>query len=237
MSAFEVDPSPGNDQGAIWMGGGAPVVDGSGNIWVASGNGSNTAGTSPDYSDSVIELSPTLSPVQTFTPTTWATDNQTDADLGSSPPALLSDGLAFQAGKSGNGYLLNQSSLGGTGGQQAQLSSFCASFGGDAFSGHVVYVPCLSGLAAVQENPSPPSLSVAWRSSSGTGGPPIIAGGLVWTINRTSGILYGLDPLTGNAVTNVSLGAMANHFPTPSYGDGLLLAASSNQVHAFTLTP
>src|SRR3974377_1766296 len=43
ISAFEVDPSSGNDQGAIWMGGGAPVCDGLGKILGGSGNGAPTA--------------------------------------------------------------------------------------------------------------------------------------------------------------------------------------------------
>ena len=37
---FTVDAAPGESQGAVWMGGAAPVVDGSGHIWVRTGNGS-----------------------------------------------------------------------------------------------------------------------------------------------------------------------------------------------------
>ena len=58
-------------------------------------------------------------------PSTWLHDNLTDADLGSSSPAVLPDGLVFQAGKSGTGYLLQGSSLGGIGGQVAQLAGLC----------------------------------------------------------------------------------------------------------------
>jgi len=35
---FQTDAA-GNHAGAIWMGGAAPIVDGQGNVWVASGNG------------------------------------------------------------------------------------------------------------------------------------------------------------------------------------------------------
>ena len=151
LRTFKVDPTSGNDQGAIWMGGAAPVVDNAGNIWVATGNGSNTSGSSPDYSDSVIELSSTLQPLQFFAPSTWATDNQSDLDLGSSAPALLPDGSVFQAGKSQTAFLLGQSALGGVGGQLAELGSFCGSDvdGGNAFVGQVVYVPCLNGVMSV----------------------------------------------------------------------------------------
>ena len=36
-AAFEVDSGPGESQGAVWMGGAAPVVDAGGNIWVEAG--------------------------------------------------------------------------------------------------------------------------------------------------------------------------------------------------------
>ena len=78
---------------------------------------------------------------------------------------------------------------------------------------------------------SPPSLRILWSSSSG-GGPPIVAAGLVWTIGQ-DGVLYGLDPATGAIRQQATIGTVLNHFPTPSVGDGLLLAASSNRVIAF----
>jgi outer membrane protein assembly factor BamB len=54
-AAFEVDSATGDSQGAVWMGGAAPVVDGSGNIWVTAGNGSVTSsGQAYDDSDSVL---------------------------------------------------------------------------------------------------------------------------------------------------------------------------------------
>jgi len=60
----------------------------------------------------------------------------------------------------------------------------------------------------------------------------VVAAGLVWTIGQ-NGALYGLDPATGRVRQQAAIGALANHFPTPSVGDGLLLAASADQVVAF----
>ena len=55
---FTVDAAAGESQGAIWMGGAAPAVDGSGNIWVSVGNGSvYSASRAYDDSDSALELS------------------------------------------------------------------------------------------------------------------------------------------------------------------------------------
>ncbi|HMK63521.1 MAG TPA: PQQ-binding-like beta-propeller repeat protein, partial [Acidimicrobiales bacterium] len=206
----------GND-GGVWMGGAAPEVDAAGNIWVATGNG--TTSSNYDFGDSVLELSPSLVRTQFFAPTTWQSDNQNDLDLGSSPPALLSNGTILQVGKNSTAYLLNQASLGGIGGQTASIGA-CGSDsdGGIAISGTVVYEPCGSGVEAIQTSP----LSVQWQTTTGAHGPPITAGGLVWSIGGSS--LYGLDPATGDTVQQVSVGGEANHFPTPAVGDGLLLA-------------
>ena len=106
MRTFEVASNAGDSQGAIWMGGAAPIVAASGNIWVATGNSAFTTSGKPyDISDGVLKLSAGLTKVkQYFAPSTWSTDNARDADLGSSAPALMADGLAMQAGKSGTAY-------------------------------------------------------------------------------------------------------------------------------------
>jgi hypothetical protein len=233
-AAFEVASAPGDAQGAVWMGGAAPEIDAQGNIWVATGNSAFTSGSPPyDNSDGVVELSPSLNVLQYFAPSTWVSDNRSDADLGSTSPALIGNGLAFQVGKSSTGYVLDQSHLGGVNGQVNSIS-ICGSDadGGTAVSGSTVYEPCDSGVTAVATAP-PNNASVLWQTNTGAGGPPIVAGGLVWTIDPGSGRLYGLDPGTGNAVQSFSLGSQDNHFPTPSVADGLLLAPSSNEVHAF----
>ena len=220
-----LDTTPADIQGAVWMGGAAPEVDSGGNVWAATGNGSGS--NAYDISDSVIELTPGLSLTQYFAPTTRSTDDANDYDLGSTAPALLSDGAVLQVGKSSKAYLLNQGGLGGI--SNPPTISACGSDadGGDAVSGSVVYVPCQSGVEAIQTNP----LGVSWHAG-GAGGPPITAGGLVWSIGGST--LEGLDPSTGTVVAQVSVGGEANHFPTPSVGDDLLLAPSTDQVYAFS---
>jgi hypothetical protein len=92
-------------------------------------------------------------------------------------------------------------------------------------------LPCTSGIVAVRAVKSPAALHLLWSSGTG-GGPPIVAAGLVWTIGQ-NGTLYGLDPATGTVRQQASIGVPANHFPTPSAADGLLLAPSADQVVAF----
>lgn len=230
---FEVDKSRGDDQGAIWMGGGAPVVDRKGDVWAAAGNGSVTSPGHYDDSDSVLELSPTMKLLQYFAPKDWYSDNANDFDLGSSVPALLADGLVVQAGKSQTAYLLKASHLGGIGGQRFELQHICGNDvdGGVAVSGTTVYLPCESGLMAVSADPKTLRIHQLWQTSTGAGGPPILAGGYVWTMS--GGTLFALNPRNGAPVQKVNVGGAATDFPTPSVGDGLLLAPATDQVHAY----
>lgn len=234
---FTVDNRAGDSQGAVWMGGAAPVIDARGNVWAGVGNGSvNSSGQAYDDSDAVLELTPTARLKQYFAPTSWASDNAADADM-SMAPALLADGQVVGAGKSPVVYLLNGSHLGGVGGEESSLSSVCSNDidGGAAIVGATVYLPCLNGPVAIRATKSPSSLTVLWQASVG-GGPPIVAAGLVWTVGK-DGVLYGLDATTGVVRQQASVGTSDNDFTTPSIGDGLLVVASSNHVVAFRGTP
>ena len=237
QQTFEVASLTNDNQGAVWMGGAAPEIDSANDIWFATGNSAyQSSGDTYDNSDGVIELNSQLAELQYFTPTTWPSDNASDYDLGSSSPAFVDNGLVFQAGKSQTAYVMSKSSLGGVGGQLTEATGYCGNDvdGGYAVVGDIVYTPCESGVVATEVAPgTPPTISSLWRTSTGSGGPPIVAGGLVWTINHNNGTLYGLDPSTGDASQTFSLGSVANHFPTPTVSDGLLLAASSSAVHAF----
>jgi polyvinyl alcohol dehydrogenase (cytochrome) len=239
---FTVDAAPGENQGGIWMGGAAPVVDGSGHIWVATGNGSvYSYQHAYDDGDAVLELSSSLRLMQFFAPSTWATNNSQDLDM-STAPVLLPDGQVILAGKSRIVYLLDGAHLGGIGHQQASLGggghaivgSACSDDidGGAALVGMTVYLPCRAGTIAVRAASSPPALHLLWSSGTG-GGPPIVAAGLVWTIGQ-NGVLYGLDPATGAVSQQAAIGTPANHFPTPSVAGGLLLAPSAYRVVAFS---
>jgi outer membrane protein assembly factor BamB len=230
---FTVDARPGDSQGAIWMGGAAPAVGANGDLWVATGNGSvSSSRRAYDDSDGVLELSPSLRLLQFFAPANWRVNNSDDLDM-STEPVLLPDGQVILAGKSQVVYLLNGRHLGGIGKQQAELSPVCSTNmdGGSADPSMTVYLPCTGGIIAVKAASSPPALHLLWSSDVG-GGPPIMAGGLVWTIGQ-NGQLYGLDPATGKIRQQAAIGAPANHFPTPGIGAGLMLAASARNVIAF----
>ena len=233
--SYVVDHRTGQSQGAIWMGGAAATVDSVGNVWVASGNGSVTSPGQPyDHSDGVLELTSSMHLKSYFAPTSWVQDNASDADL-SAQPAVLGNGLVVATGKSGRIYLLRASHLGGVGGQIAAINSGCGNVldGGYAVHGNLVYLPCASGPLAVRVTTAPVAITVVWRASAG-GGPPIMAAQRVWSIGQ-DGVLYGFNPNNGAVVQHAEVGSLANHFSTPSVGDGLMLVPIERQVVAFAV--
>jgi len=228
-STFTVANQPGDNQGAVWMGGAAPVVDAQGNVWVSTGNA--TTGSAPDESDSVLKLSPTMALLDTFTPSTWKSDNNGDQDLGSASPVLLPNGLVVQVGKLQTAYVLQGSHLGGIGGQQSSSANFCGANpdGGAAQWNGTVYVPCSDGLRAVTPTTAAPVAT--WRTNSGAHSSPIVAGGYVWSIG--GGTLFELQASDGSAVHSFAIGTPTTHFPSPAAADGLVVAPSSNRLYAF----
>jgi hypothetical protein len=116
----------GDDAGeaGIWQSGQGPSCDASGNIYFATGNGSNNAST--DFGDSVVKLSLVNSKFQVvdwYTPANQQILNVNDVDLGSSGPVLLPDShLLVAAGKEGRAYLIDQNAMGK--GAKPSLESF-----------------------------------------------------------------------------------------------------------------
>ncbi|HEY7357428.1 MAG TPA: PQQ-binding-like beta-propeller repeat protein [Ktedonobacterales bacterium] len=220
---------PTSREAGIWAAPG-PVMDARGNLYVAVGNGAAT-GKDWDKSDSVLKLSPTLQLEDAFAPTSWATDNAGDADLGSMAPVLLPGGLIYADGKSSQGYLLQADHLGGVGGQIQELS-VCASFGGAAVSGQSFYVPCTNGVR--QLNLSGQRVSLGWQAPGQINGSPIIGGQMLYSLDPGGGTLYALDVATGKVRAQVSVGA-ASRFATPTLYRTTIFVGTLTGVTAVTI--
>ncbi len=213
-------------EGAIWAPSGA-AVDGSGNLFVATGNGDDTSGF--DFGNSVIRLSPKLKQTDFYRAPNSPQLNQTDTDLGSVGPTLLGGDRMFMIGKEGLGLVLSTTHLGGTGGQLFQQDVCSAgAYGGLAYLEPLVYVPCSNGLYALRVSGN--SFSQAWKQGS-SAWPPIVAGGVVWSIDD-GGTLHGYAADSGAPVVSVGLGSVT-HFATPAAGGGRLFAPADRQVVAF----
>ena len=249
-------PQTGCENGASLWGASGIAVDGSGNLYIATGNstddstcmGGSTSypcvNTSWDYGDGDLKLSPSLVLQSQWAPDnsaqSWCALNAADTDIGSIGPALLPNNTIFQTGKSGYGWMLNPTSLGGFNGQLAQHKlGACAPdavFGGMAYYNGRVYVPCDGvGLVAINVNTTTHTFSgtPAWVQNVDPGA-PIVAMGLVWVRDHGGNNLYGFDPATGTQRVDVALsGGNYNHFATLAEDHGWFFVPNGNGLDAF----
>ena len=133
IAVFNTTPNGVNGaDGGIWGGGGAPAVDGGGDIYVTTGNGVFDESPPPpnsDYGDSILRLHSingstlngvNLSVAGWFTPYDELNLAQIDGDLGSGAAILLPDQtsgngpkhLLAQTGKEGVVYLIDRDNMG-----------------------------------------------------------------------------------------------------------------------------
>lgn len=210
---------PTTREGGIWAPPG-PTVDRTGDLLVAVGNGESGVGDRYDHSDSVLRLGTDATLRDSFSPKSWPSDNDADLDLGSQGPALVGRWV-FQAGKSSTAYVLNRDQLGRIGGEVSS-AQVCASYGGTAVVGDVVYVPCADGVRAVRIDGSG-TMHVLWQADGTIAGSPVVGGGRVWTLDTSAGVLHALDPKTGESRTHVDVG-LTSRFATPAiYGRDVLV--------------
>ena len=226
--------TPTSREGAVW-GTSGPVVEPNGGLWVSNGNGAAGPGDHYDGSDSVTALSPVLHRNGFFAPATWAADNASDLDLGSTQPVIAAGdpSSTFIVGKRGVGYLMSTPRLGGIGGELAS-KTICGAYGAAATSGSMVYEPCRSGgMAAVYVSASAREIDIRWRGPADGNGSPVLGGGAAWVTaynpdGGASGTLYELSSATGAIRNQIEIGAGLPHFSS------LSLAGSTAYVGTLT---
>jgi outer membrane protein assembly factor BamB len=221
-------PSP--REAGIWTPAG-PTIDPDGNVYVVTGNGASRS--TFDYSDSVVELTPDLQQVRSyFAPPNWLALSASDTDLGSVGATVIpSLGVVMVIGKDGVAYLLKADRLGGIGGQITSRAVCPAAFGGTAWSGTTVFVPCTDGLYALSLTAS--SISVMWHTLHPALGSPIVTAGAVWGVEPSSGNLYAVNPSTGEQLYSTPLGG-AQHFGTPAATEGFVVVPAGRSIAAIT---
>jgi len=130
-AVFNAAPNGGGAGPAIWMSGGGPAADSTGNVYLLTANGafetaldSNGFPDQGDYGNSFLKLSTaggTLTVADYFTLYNAVSESSVDQDLGSGGILLLPDvtdsggvvrHLAVGAGKDGNLYVVSRDSLG-----------------------------------------------------------------------------------------------------------------------------
>jgi outer membrane protein assembly factor BamB len=214
---------PTTREAGIWAPAGATVAKD--RLLYAVGNGESTG--EYDHSDSVLALTPELTLADSFSPAEWAADNAADLDLGSMGPVVVGDRV-LAVGKRGVAYVLDATKLGGVGGQ-LNMQPVCDAYGGSAVAGSTVYLPCTSGVQAVDIDPRGAPRQ-RWTAPVPAGGSPVVGGGAVWAADTSDGVLYALDPSTGRPLQRIDVGDLPR-FASPSLsGDRAYLGTTDGVV-------
>jgi uncharacterized protein YjdB len=104
--------------GGVWMGGGGPVADSSGNVYITTGNGPWDGQTA--FSDSVLKFGPTpqsggngtMQPIDYFTPYVYQYMDCNDADLAAGGLLMIPGTTRLIAGgKTGTMYMVDSQNL------------------------------------------------------------------------------------------------------------------------------
>ena len=216
---------------AIWGRAGAVVMPRSGNLLVATGNGTWDGHTY--WGDAAIELSPKARMIGNYTPTNTAELNATDTDIGSTSPVYLTKTLIAQGGKDGKIRLLSLARLRGTAphkGRELQIVSTPS--GSELFTapavwrenGHTWLIAADGGAtqAWVLRNSR---LHSVWRNQT-PGTSPVLAGGLLYVYDPNGGGLQVYKPASGKLVTTLKAGG--GHWNTPIATDGFVALPEGN---------
>jgi hypothetical protein len=200
--------TPNSKQGGIWMGGGAPAVDASNNLYMLTGNGNWDGMT--EFGDSFLKLTSNLSVADWFTPSDQSTLNSSDLDLGSGGAVILLDlpsapvrHLVLGGGKQGSGatgeiFVLNRDSMGHNNSTDSQVvQKFPAGgelFSTGAFWQNTLFIAGVGGpLKAFSFNPVLGSFNTSSvPQSSNTFGFPG-ATPAVSSSGATNGIVWAID--------------------------------------------
>ncbi len=248
-------------QTAIWARPGVVYNPENNRIYMATGNGTFNPG-AYDWGDSVFALNPDgsgsgSSPLDSYTPSNYASLQASDADLGSTAPAILPTPmnsnvahLAVQGGKDSKLRLINLDDLSGqagpghTGGEIG--TPIAVPQGGVVLTQPAVWVDLannqtwvfvatssgLSGLKLVVDGSGNPSLSFGWKTTQG-GTSPVVANGVLYYAG--SGLIQALNPLDGSTLwSNNTISAI--HWESPIVVNGMLyISDESGHLTFFSL--
>ena len=227
---LEPDSCP-QSASAIWGRAGAVIDPGSGDIFIATGNADWNGKT--DWGDSVIELDAGATRMLgNYAPANTDDLNQTDADVGSTSPVLLGNGLIAQGGKDGKIMLLSLKAIAGTAPHKGGELQTVATPGDDRlFTQPAVWKHAGQTWMFVADNRG----TEAWQLQGGklhrmwgndTGGTsPFEAGGLLY-VYASEGGLNVYDAASGKRITTLACGA--GHWNSPIVVTGRIILPEGN---------
>jgi outer membrane protein assembly factor BamB len=226
-------------QSGVWARPGVVVDPNTGNIFIASGNGSYNPPN--NLGDSLIELSPDLSKViDTYTPTNFQELDNDDADLGSTLINIIPGlELGIQGGKDNKIRVINLKNLSGqggpyhTGGELQTLSVNCNIFSSpiswsDGSTIWVFVTDMCNNLYAYKVVNN--GLQQVYKNTSG-GSSPLMVNGVLFI--QSSGAIKAVDPTTGTVLWTGSVGSI--HWQSPAVINGHVFVIDKSNLTAFSV--
>jgi hypothetical protein len=262
-AAFNDDPSAG--YGGIWMAGGAPAADSSGNLYVITGNGNFDGST--QFGDSFLKLSAgTMSVLSYFAPSNQASLSSGDLDVGSGGTAVLVDAtsgpnphLLIGGGKVGQLFVLNRDNLGGnTSNDSGVVQSFTLSngiFATPAFWQNTMYIGLVNdhvkaySFNATSRNFTTSPASQSPGSFGFPGSTPSVSAlgttnGIVWAIEYASpAVLHAYDAtnlgteLWNSSTKSADQAGAGIKFSVPTVANGKVYVGTASEVSVYGLSP
>ena len=218
----------------VWSWGGESIDPDTGNLFAGVGNSLGSLGEKGQYSDSIIELSPSnLSYVADEQP---ESDLQNDWDIGTTPVPFDDQGecLAFER-KDGNFFILDRTHL--ENGKVATKLNLGGQLATPAFDPvtHALYANVPNGLTKLALGANC-TATIAWQTPIGSAGvsPPVVADGVVYAAGKSK--LYAVDAQSGAILWNSGTTIGGTLVPGPSVVNGhVYVAAWDGAVYAFGL--
>jgi outer membrane protein assembly factor BamB len=216
---------------AIWGRAGAVIDSTTGDIFVATGNGRWDG--HANWGDATLVLDPDATHLlANQTPTNTEELDATDADVGSTSPALVGGGYIVQGGKDGKIRLLQLSEMGGsTPHRGAESQSVATPSGNRLFTAPAVAHTATATWLFVADGSGTAGWTVAngqlhqmWANGN-AGTSPVVAGGLLFVYDP-AGALHVYDPESGRSL--VSLPCGSGHWSSPIVVDGKIVLPEGN---------
>lgn len=216
---------------AIWGRSGAVIDPNTGNIFVATGNGTYDGKT--NWGDATIELNPDATEMLgNYTPENNAELDQRDLDVGSTSPIIMGDTILAQGGKDAQIRLINLKQMAGTsphaGGETQSVST---PSGNKMFTAGAVWKHNGQITLIVADNGGTEAwnftggkLVQSWKNSNG-GTSPVVADGMAFVYDPQGGMRV-YDAEKGTQIADLQCGA--GHWNSPIVIDGKIALPEGN---------
>lgn len=216
---------------AIWGRAGAVIDPNTGNIFVATGNGTYDGKT--NWGDATIELNPDATEmIGNYTPENNAELDQRDLDVGSTSPIIMGDTILAQGGKDALIRLISVKQMAGTSPHAGgETQSVPTPSGNRMFTAGAVWTHNGQTWLIVADNGGTEAwnftgakLVQAWKNSNG-GTSPVVADRMAFVYDPQGGLRV-YDAEKGTQIADLECGA--GHWNSPIVVDGKIALPEGN---------